>query len=656
MTSPSLPPSYPPLLHPPPSSNKNLLLLAAAALFLCLLASRNYSAGNANGSGPEKAPASCLPLSRGPAAGVSEKSTAARLFSQPSYPWTSNMLLWQRTSFHFQPQKNWMNDPNGPVYYKGWYHLFYQYNPDSAVWGNITWGHAVSEDLIHWFYLPIALVPDHWYDANGVWSGSATLLPDGRLAMLYTGSTTDSVQVQNLAFPADPTDPLLRSWVKHEANPVLLPPPGVHPKDFRDPTTAWRVVDDDGDAAWLVAIGSKNDSRRRHAGIALVYRTVDFVHYELLPGVLHEVEGTGMWECVDFFPVATTQSTAGLDSSTPAAPGVKHVLKASLDDDKHDYYAIGTYDATRNAWTPDDPESDVGVGQRYDYGKFYASKTFFDPTKKRRVLWGWIGETDSERTDLAKGWASLQGIPRTVVFDRKTGSNLLQWPVEEVEKLRVDGKEFANITVAAGAVVPLDVGKATQLDIVAEFTVNESALANTIEADIGYNCSTSNGAAGRGALGPFGLLVLADRERSEQTAVYFYVGRRPDGSIGTHFCQDELRSSAASDLVKRVYGSLVPVLDGETLSLRIMVDHSIVESFAQGGRRCITSRVYPTRAIYGAARLFLFNNATAGDITCKSLKVWTMDSASIRPFDEQDRSSATKLGPTQRGYQRKFFI
>lgn len=249
--------------------------------------------------------------------------------------------------------------------------------------------------------MPIALVPDHWYDANGVWTGSATLLPDGRLAMLYTGATTESVQVQNLAFPADPSDPLLLSWVKHEANPVLVPPPGVHPKDFRDPTTAWCV-----DGAWLVAIGSKNDSRR-HAGIALVYKTVDFVKYELLPGALHEVEGTGMWECVDFFPVAT-DSTAGLDSSTPAATGVKHVLKASLDDDKHDYYAIGTYNATRNAWAPDDPESDVGVGQRYDYGKFYASKTFFDPTKQRRVLWGWIGETDSERTDLAKGWASLQ--------------------------------------------------------------------------------------------------------------------------------------------------------------------------------------------------------------------------------------------------------
>ncbi|XP_042378263.1 beta-fructofuranosidase 1-like [Zingiber officinale] len=620
--------SYPPLLHrPSPSSKKKLLWClsvagASAVLLLCLLSPRNT-----NGVEPGKA--QNLPVSRGPAAGVSEKSTGSRLFSDSSYPWTNNMFLWQRTSFHFQPEKNWMNDPNAPVYYEGWYHLFYQYNPDSAVWGNITWGHAVSHDLVHWLYLPVTMVPDRWYDANGVWTGSATLLPDGRLAVLYTGSTAESVQVQNLAFPADPTDPLLLSWAKHGENPVLVPPPEVQAKDFRDPTTAWFVGD-----AWHVAIGSKNDTRR-HAGIVLVYRTVDFLKYELLPGALHEVEGTGMWECVDFYPVAT-ESATGLDTSAPAGPDVKHVLKASLDDDKHDYYAIGRYDASRNSWEPDEPAADVGIGLRYDYGKFYASKTFFDPAKRRRVLWGWVGETDSERADVAKGWASLQAIPRTVVFDQKTGSNLLQWPVEEVERLRIAGKEFANVTLAAGSVVPLDVGAAT-LDIVAEFTVNKSAL-----ADVGYNCSTSGGAAGRGALGPFGLLVLADRDRLEQTAVYFYVGRRTDGGITTHFCQDELRSSLAGDLAKRVYGSLVPVLDGETLSLRIMVDHSIVESFAQGGRRCITSRVYPTR-VYGQTQIFLFNNATAGDVTCKSVKVWQMDSASIRPFNDGDHSTSTKL-------------
>lgn len=295
-----------------------------------------------------------------------------------------------------------MENP-GPLFYKGWYHLFYQYNPDSAVWGNITWGHAISRDLIHWLHLPPAMVPDQWYDVNGVWTGSATFLPNGSIVMLYTGATSQHVQVQNLAFPADPSDPLLLNWVKYHRNPVLLPPPGIGPKDFRDPTTAWLAPD----GTWRLTIGSKFN----RTGISLVYRTSDFLSYELLDGVMHGVAGTGMWECVDFYPVSLTENN-GLDTSVNG-PGVKHVLKASLDDDRHDYYAIGTYDVEKDTWTPDDDVDDVGIGIRYDYGTFYASKTFYDQEKRRRVLWGWIGETDSQRADREKGWASVQ-VPNLI--------------------------------------------------------------------------------------------------------------------------------------------------------------------------------------------------------------------------------------------------
>ncbi|KAF8380477.1 hypothetical protein HHK36_027963 [Tetracentron sinense] len=565
-------------------------------------------------------------VSRGVPEGVSEKSF--RLFSGEgdSYPWTNAMLSWQRTSYHFQPQKNWMNDPNGPMFYKGWYHFFYQYNPDAAVWGNIVWAHAVSKDLIHWLYLPFAMVSDHWYDINGVWSGSATLLPDGNIVMLYTGSTNESVQVQNLAYPANLSDPLLIDWVKYSGNPVLVPPPGIGLKDYRDPTTAWYTPD----RKWRVTIGSKVNT----TGTSLVYQTEDFISYELMDGVLHAVPGTGMWECVDFYPVSTI-GDIGLDTSVIGA-GVKHVLKASLDDDKHDYYALGTYDEETESWTPDNPAEDVGIGMRYDYGKYYASKTFYDQNKGRRVLWGWTGETDSEAADIEKGWASVQTIPRVVLFDNKTGSNLLQWPVEEVESLRLTSKDFINVEVGAGSVVPLDVGTATQLDIIAEFEIDEEALEGTMEADVGYNCSTSGGAAGRGRLGPFGLLVLADESLSEQTTVYFYISKGIDGNLTTFFCSDESRSSKANDVGKQVYGNTVPVLNGEKLSMRLLVDHSIVESFAQGGRTCITSRVYPTEAIYGAARLFLFNNATGASVIT-SLKIWKMNSAFIRPFPNDQR-------------------
>ncbi|BAF07540.1 sucrose:sucrose 1-fructosyltransferase [Oryza sativa Japonica Group] len=571
--------------------------------------------------------------SRGPESGVSEKTSGAeemvRLMGGAAggeaFPWSNAMLQWQRTGFHFQPERNWMNDPNGPVYYKGWYHLFYQYNPDGAVWGNkIAWGHAVSRDLVHWRHLPLAMVPDQWYDVNGVWTGSATTLPDGRLAMLYTGSTNASVQVQCLAVPSDPDDPLLTNWTKYHANPVLYPPRTIGDRDFRDPTTAWR---DPSDGDWRIVIGSKDE---HHAGIAVVYRTADFVTYDLLPGLLHRVEATGMWECIDFYPVAGGEGVDMTEAMYARNKGVVHVMKASMDDDRHDYYALGRYDPARNAWTPLDAAADVGIGLRYDWGKFYASKTFYDPAKRRRVLWGWVGETDSERADVAKGWASLQSIPRTVELDTKTGSNLLQWPVEEVETLRTNSTDFGGITVDYASVFPLNLHRATQLDILAEFQLDPLAVDAVLEADVGYNCSTSGGAAGRGALGPFGLLVLADKRHrgdGEQTAVYFYVAKGSDGGVTTHFCQDESRSSHADDIVKRVVGNVVPVLDGETFSLRVLVDHSIVESFAQGGRSTATSRVYPTEAIYANAGVFLFNNATSARVTAKKLVVHEMDSS-----------------------------
>ncbi|VAI52857.1 unnamed protein product [Triticum turgidum subsp. durum] len=596
------------------------VLLAVAALAGVRLAGQLSAAGVIMSGHPSTVDAAPMSASsRGPESGVSEKTSGAATHGGMlgaeaggnAFPWSNAMLQWQRTGFHFQPEKNWMNDPNGPVYYKGWYHLFYQYNPDGAIWGNkIAWGHAASRDLLRWRHLPVAMFPDQWYDINGVWSGSATVLPDGRIVMLYTGSTNASVQVQCLAFPTDPSDPLLINWTKYENNPVMYPPPGVGEKDFRDPTTAWF---DGSDDTWRLVIGSKDD---RHAGMVMTYKTKDFIDYELVPGLLHRVPGTGMWECIDLYPVEGVRGIDMTDAvaavSTNGADDVLHVMKESSDDDRHDYYALGRYNAAKNTWTPLDVDADLGIGLRYDWGKFYASKTFYD-------------------ADVAKGWASLQSTPRTVVLDTKTGSNLLQWPVEEVETLRTNSTNLGGVTIDHGSVFPLSLHRATQLDIEATFRLDPLDIAVANEADVGYNCSTSGGAAGRGMLGPFGLLVLADARRhggdAERTAVYFYVARGLDGGLHTHFCHDETRSSRANDIVKRVVGHTVPVLDGEELSVRVLVDHSIVESFAMGGRLTATSRVYPTEAIYANAGVYLFNNATGARVTTTRLVVHEMDSS-----------------------------
>ncbi|VAI00003.1 unnamed protein product [Triticum turgidum subsp. durum] len=221
-----------------------------------------------------------------------------------------------------------------------------------------------------------------------------------------------------------------------------------------------------------------------------------------------------------------------------------------------------------------------------------------------------------------------QSVPRTVALDEKTRTNLLLWPVEEIETLRLNATELSDITIETGSVFHVPLRQADQLDIEASFRLDASAITALNEADIGYNCSSSGGAASRGALGPFGLIVLASSDRcGEQTAVYFYVSRGLDGALQTSFCQDESRSSRARDVTKRVVGSTVPVLDGEALSIRVLVDHSIVQSFAMGGRCTVTSRVYPMEAIYEAAGVYLFNNATNSSVMAERLVVHEMDSA-----------------------------
>ena len=93
----------------------------------------------------------------------------------------------ERPAFHLTPRIGWMNDPNGFSYFAGKYHMFYQYHPYSTKWGPMHWGHAVSDDLLHWENLPAALAPDTEYDKDGCFSGSAITREDGRHLLLYTG-------------------------------------------------------------------------------------------------------------------------------------------------------------------------------------------------------------------------------------------------------------------------------------------------------------------------------------------------------------------------------------------------------------------------------------------------------------------------------------
>ncbi|XP_020228318.1 beta-fructofuranosidase, cell wall isozyme [Cajanus cajan] len=524
-----------------------------------------------------------------------------------------------RTAYHFQPPKNWINDPNGPLRYGGLYHLFYQYNPKGAVWGNIVWAHSVSKDLVNWAPLDPAIFPSQPSDINGCWSGSATLLHGNKPVILYTGIDPMNHQVQNLAQPKNLSDPFLREWVKTPKNPLMAPTSAnkINSSSFRDPTTAWLGKD----GHWRVLVGSK----RRTRGMALLYISKDFFNWVQAKHPLHSTLGSGMWECPDFFPVLNS-GQLGVDTSVNG-DYVSHVLKVSLDDKKHDYYMIGSYNAAKDVFVPDEGLNSEFV-LRYDYGKYYASKTFFDDGKKRRVLLGWVNESSSVADDIKKGWSGIHAIPRAIWL-HKSGKQLVQWPVVEIEKLRANPVNLAPKLIKGGQLVQINGVTATQADVEISFQVSKLGKAEVLGylTDPQILCS-KKGSAVKSGLGPFGLLVFASEGLQEYTSVFFRIFRYQHKNL-VLLCSDQSRSSLNKNNDLTTYGTFVDVDPlHEKLSLRTLIDHSVVESFGGEGRACITARVYPTLAINDKAKIYAFNNGTS-DVNISRLSAWSMKKAHI---------------------------
>uniref|UniRef100_A0ACD5V3A4 Uncharacterized protein n=1 Tax=Avena sativa TaxID=4498 RepID=A0ACD5V3A4_AVESA len=575
-----------------------LLRLAACAVLLCLLLVPSSSALRwlSDSSEPE--------------------SNAAAAGDDDGY----------RTAYHFRPANNWQNDPNGPMYYKGVYHLFYQYNPYRATWGNgnLSWGHSVSVDLINWSALDNALDPDSPSDANGCWSGSATFLPDGTPVFLYTGIDASNNQVQNVAFPKNASDPLLREWVKPSYNPVIALPEDVVHDQFRDPSTAW--IGRDG--LWRVAVSA---GFKDGTGSTLVYRSKDFRSWERNAEPLYKSGSAGMVECPDLFPVAEPGAENGLDYASSNGAGL-HVLKQSVMVTLSDYYALGRYDDAEDTFTPVEASgNDCRDWHRFDYGHVYASKSFYDAGKKRRVLWSWANESDPEPDYIARGWAGVQTVPRKIWLDSQ-GKQLLQWPIEEIESLRKTRVGLLGAEVNAGGMNEIIGVAGTQADVEVVFEIPALDGAENLDPnqllDPQRLCG-EKGASVPGGVGPFGLLVLASSDLQEHTSVFFRVFRH-NGKYKVLMCTDLRRSTKRADVYKPPYGGFVDIdIEKErSISLRTLIDHSVVESYGGGGRTVITARVYPEHAETSNNRLLMFNNGT-GMVKVSKLDAWELKAADV---------------------------
>lgn len=312
--------------------------------------------------------------------------------------------------YHYKPQKGWMNDPNGLVYFKGYYHVFYQHAPDHEIpWAEpFIWGHARTKDFLTWEELPLALTGTEPYDKAGCWSGTA-LVKDDTLYVVYTSIDTlvdeDMQQTISVAWSTDGIH-----FKKYDGNPVIphFPPEGC--RDFRDPA----VTCIDGMYYLVVATGKP----ALGVGRLLLYRSEDLFHWEL-QNIMCEWENAKFAECPSFMPV-----------------GDKCLLAASvcnLDDTHFFRIMLGTFE--NGVFKPE-------LSGNFDKGPDqYAGQVFTDH-KGRQLLITWIPGWKFARFVEGKDVGCLS-LPREIVVkDGKIGG----YPVEEVRHLLSDSDPAVTMT------------------------------------------------------------------------------------------------------------------------------------------------------------------------------------------------------------------
>jgi fructan beta-fructosidase len=297
-----------------------------------------------------------------------------------------------RPRFHFTPAKNWMNDPNGLVWHKGEYHLFFQHNPQGTQWGHMSWGHAVSKDLLTWEELPVAIAEDQ---GGAIFSGSA--ISDGDdLVAIYTRST-ETNQSQCIARSTDNG----RSFVKYENNPVL----DEDKKDFRDPKV-FRYND-----RWIMCVAQPHDHQ------ISFYSSADLISWKHLSDFGPGAATGGVWECPDLFQLEIEGQEVW-------------VLIVSLNPGglygSGTQFFIGDFDGTTFV-----PKYSTKEPRWLDYGKDnYAGVTFSNEPNGKRILIAWMSNWEDVKNHPETSWTTQMTIPRELGLTKVNGEIVLtQQPI-----------------------------------------------------------------------------------------------------------------------------------------------------------------------------------------------------------------------------------
>jgi fructan beta-fructosidase len=455
-----------------------------------------------------------------------------------------------RPRWHYTAARNWINDPNGLIFDGGEVHLFYQYDPFGDQWGHMSWGHAVSTDLLHWQELPVAIAED---ERVSIFSGSIVIdvrnsagFGVGAWVAIYTGCLRrpepgQGGQAQELAFSTDRG----RTWTKYAYNPVL----DLGLREFRDPKVFWHAPT----ARWTMAVVLPE------ARTVVFYASPDLKTWTELSRFADDLAGQGIWECPDLFelPIEGEAATAWLLKVDVFEGHPSQGSGARL--------FMGHFDGTRFIAEPS------AAPQWADHGAdFYAALSWANlPTTPARALWiGWMNCHRYAKLLPTSPWRGAMSVPRelTLVRGSDGGLRLRQQPLRELALLRGARQAEAQVEVRDGEHAWLPAGfEARSLDI--ELTLDAGA------------CDECGLLLRAGAAG--GLRVGVDRTRG----VVFV--DRSCAHLDGGFAPDDLLYATRRE------APCAEVASGRALRLRVLLDACSVEVFADDGAVVITEQFLP---------------------------------------------------------------
>ncbi|MBT3296602.1 MAG: glycoside hydrolase family 32 protein [Verrucomicrobia bacterium] len=357
-----------------------------------------------------------------------------------------------RPQYHFTSRKNWLNDPNGMVYYDGEYHLFFQHNPQGTGWGNMTWGHAVSRDMVRWEQLPHAILP---YDEGTIFSGTALVdhhntlgKQQGDVKTLVAFFTfAKNPYGQSMAYSTDKG----RTFTLLNDGKCVVPNQGLI-KDDRDPKVFWHAPT----KKWVMVLYVQK-------GIARIFTSEDMQTWTMASDISREV----FHECPDFVELAVLDA-----DGTPTGESKWLLYDAGF------VCSIGSFDGATFTIEETYPKSDLGAN-------FYAAQTFSNSPDGRTVIIGWMSGSNFVEQDMP--FNQQMSFPSTLELRQSAeGLRLYRWPIKEIEILYKATHVFENVTADALAVQLAGID-AERVDLSIAFEPGQDLALNIRGIEISYD-------------------------------------------------------------------------------------------------------------------------------------------------------------------------